>query len=727
MSNSGSYVGGGFKSPIHGATIVDGTITAQKFFTDLQSDNYVAGTSGWFINRALGNVEFNDGVFRGTVTVTGGTVDWQYVDTTTNKVADGDISDVDFGKVDTSVNPVTDGDISDVGIGKLASGNLGATATIIGGGWIASDNYNPGVAGFKIDDTTAEFNNGVFRGTVTVTGGTVDWQYVDTTTNKIADGDISDVSVGTLTGGTMSINTVIGGGYIESSNFVTGALGDGWRIDSTGAELNNVVVRGTVYASAGEFTGTVTATAGELGNLDITGTLEMQSGAKILTAPDTGVHIEMSSGAYSNSLRFHTNAVAGEYSPGAISVTDWGASYGPTLTVFAPRSDSIDVGTSLILASKDFADGVGTGYGVSLTSGAGDAVISATRSGDKLQMFAHSNIEMTTTGTGEVFLNPNGDVRFSPGGKSHFDDGDVQIDNDLFTQKVHTGGTAWTQEPWSSSTIELGDYGSIGTQGSYGTYLTWNWERGTDSAYHHKNVNSYNEAGYIGIKNDGIHMGFSLTYNTTHTTVPPRLFRFDTDNVGQSRMYGNNDAEWFEIDHDNGWFQFFVASQEQLRIDDAGSSSALWINDGLTNVGNHEVLRLDRGSGTIMRAVGYYSSYAKDPKTGATLKRRIVPLRKRNNHWRREWFMDIEPVKYDRVQPKNATQNRTRKDGYVQRELGFTIENLIKHTNLLTTKGNAVGDSPDELALLAVIVDKLQDVERRLQAVETSTTMGIAA
>ena len=89
--------------------------------------------------------------------------------------------------------------------------------------------------------------------------------------------------------------------------------------------------------------------------------------------------------------------------------------------------------------------------------------------------------------------------------------------------------------------------------------------------------------------------------------------------------------------------------------------------------------------------------------------------------------MDIEPVKYDRVQPKNATQNRTRKDGYIQRELGFTIENLIKHTNLLTTKGNAVGDSPDELALLAVIVDKLQDVERRLQAVETSTTMGIAA
>ena len=71
-------------------------------------------------------------------------------------------------------------------------------------------------------------------------------------------------------------------------------------------------------------------------------------------------------------------------------------------------------------------------------------------------------------------------------------------------KKVQTGATSFTQEPWSNSTIALGDFGSIGTQGSYRTTMAWNFERGTDSAWHHLDINSYPQAGAVEIGNSGI-------------------------------------------------------------------------------------------------------------------------------------------------------------------------------------------------------------------------------
>ena len=51
------------------------------------------------------------------------------------------------------------------------------------------------------------------------------------------------------------------GAYIQSNNYVAGSVG--WRIGKDGSsEFSNVTVRGTVYASAGEFTGKITATSG---------------------------------------------------------------------------------------------------------------------------------------------------------------------------------------------------------------------------------------------------------------------------------------------------------------------------------------------------------------------------------------------------------------------------------------------------------------------------------
>ena len=64
---------------------------------------------------------------------------------------------------------------------------------------------------------------------------------------------IADVSAGKLTAGSIAV-----GQYIQSAGYIAGSAG--WRINGDGnAELSNAVVRGTVYATDGEFTGTVKA------------------------------------------------------------------------------------------------------------------------------------------------------------------------------------------------------------------------------------------------------------------------------------------------------------------------------------------------------------------------------------------------------------------------------------------------------------------------------------
>ena len=82
-----------------------------------------------------------------------------------------------------------------------------------------------------------------------------------------------------------------------------------------------------------------------------------------------------------------------------------------------------------------------------------------------------------------------------------------------FTDSIQTGSETFTQEPWAGSTIALGNYGGIGTQGSYRTTMSWNWERGTDSGFYHLNVNSLAQAGYYAIGSAGHLWGFNDSYS----------------------------------------------------------------------------------------------------------------------------------------------------------------------------------------------------------------------
>ncbi len=86
--------------------------------------------------------------------------------------------------------------------------------------------------------------------------------------------------------------------------------------------------------------------------------------------------------------------------------------------------------------------------------------------------------------------------------------------------KMQTGQTSYTQEPWNNSTIALGNYGSVGTQGSYRTSLAWNYERGTDSAFHHLDINSYPQAVGIDLGHTGILFNADEDYENNHTTNP---------------------------------------------------------------------------------------------------------------------------------------------------------------------------------------------------------------
>lgn len=86
------------------------------------------------------------------------------------------------------------------------------------------------------------------------------------TNAKIANLAVDDAKIASLSATKLTAGQLQVGSWISSSNYVAGA--QGWAINSDGtAELSNAVVRGTVYATSGEFSGTVKAGATILGGL----------------------------------------------------------------------------------------------------------------------------------------------------------------------------------------------------------------------------------------------------------------------------------------------------------------------------------------------------------------------------------------------------------------------------------------------------------------------------
>lgn len=183
-------------------------------------------------------------------------------------------------------------------------------------------------------------------------------------------------------------------------------------------------------------------------------------------------------------------------------------------------------------------------------------------------------------------------------------------------------------------------------------------------------------------------------------------------------------AEW-QSSSNKTWAFGGVTSGEMMQIFHTTSGSVLALRDQLTDVGNVETLRLNRGSGTGLQSVGYFSSRAMDAKTGRELKAHITGTDEATTlpysevgpgMFSPEWIDEIEPRFYRR---RTTPQALASVDGMGGWELGFLLEDLASTSPYLTTKpGEVVGGSPDEFAIMATLWAAVRDLRARVKQLE---------
>jgi len=166
---------------------------------------------------------------------------------------------------------------------------IGCGQVTILGGVVISDWVSPGVTTINGGQITALSITAASIAANTITADKLTASYIvvggaeadittisgaKITTNTI---ECSSLKTSSLIGKTITVGSAGDTtGALQSYNFITGPAGSGWQIKSNGnAELNNVVVRGTIYATAGEFAGTLKATNIESGKtLTVNGTIQ---------------------------------------------------------------------------------------------------------------------------------------------------------------------------------------------------------------------------------------------------------------------------------------------------------------------------------------------------------------------------------------------------------------------------------------------------------------------
>ena len=255
--------------------VENGIITTQKISTGdvtLESSNYVTGVSGWKIDSDTDSAEFLDISARGTMsstTYTPGSAGWQInadgnaefnsgtfrgtlvIGSSGTSVADVETT-ADSAQTDATQALSDAADAQSTADGKIVSfyQTSAPTASAVGDIWIETDNDNKpwrwsGSAWVSIQDgtiataqATADGKNTIYYQTTAPTGANAGDIWYDTD-----DGNLQYIYNGSAWEVKISL---------QSSNYSSGTAG--WAIDEAGnAEFNNVTVRGTVYADAGEF------------------------------------------------------------------------------------------------------------------------------------------------------------------------------------------------------------------------------------------------------------------------------------------------------------------------------------------------------------------------------------------------------------------------------------------------------------------------------------------
>lgn len=157
------------------------------------------------------------------------------------------------------------------------------------------------------------------------------------TNAKIADLAVDNAKIANLSASKLTAGAVAVGQYIQSTGFAAGS--NGWRINGDGtAEFANAVVRGTVYASAGSFTGSIYASSGAVGGVNISGGGLNAGGYTGYAWPaasgQNGFHLGPGGlllGNPHDGKYFHVTAAGNVFAPG-LSIVDGAATFSGALS-----------------------------------------------------------------------------------------------------------------------------------------------------------------------------------------------------------------------------------------------------------------------------------------------------------------------------------------------------------------------------------------------------------
>lgn len=244
------------------------------------------------------------------------------------------------------------------------------------------------------------------------------------TTAKITDlavtnAKITSLGVDKLTAGTITSKGIVvtgAGGYLRSGNYVLNTSGFNLDANTGSAEFNNVTVRGTIYA-----------TAGEIGGLTVTGNLTFGTGGVLRTAA-SGQRIQIST-SDKNYIYFYSGA-GGETSPASIQVRDDDGTGEPDLWFQGPTTATGSSSLRLRTVGAIITGGlnINTG-GLSVTAG-GVTINSGTAGGPSFRFSAD-----TDTG---MYLASDGVLAFATGGVLR---GSFQADG-IYATTPNTSGAA---------------------------------------------------------------------------------------------------------------------------------------------------------------------------------------------------------------------------------------------------------------------------------------------
>lgn len=353
----------------------DSILDDDDFSDENQSDNYVAGVSGYFIDRVTGNAEFNNITARGTIIATAGTIGGWTIGAST--ISNGSIS------LDSSVPKITVGSATGylTGAGIFMGLAGGAYKFHIGnpsGNYLSWDGTNLAASGQWI--TGAGMNPSLQTWKTNITFSSASATQVNWTSGTIRLNDGTTYSISSGSTGTMSaltyvyLDTAVSTTVLQTTTTYSTAIGSGKILIATaqndtvaasvipfggqqplisGAQINALsILAGNIAAGAITATkinvSTLSAIAADMGTVTA-GTI---IGATIKTAASNpSIQLDTTALTLSADLGIYQNwktgsATIGELWAGAAS------GYG-TMALLGRGKDATDhVGVAKLLAYK---------------------------------------------------------------------------------------------------------------------------------------------------------------------------------------------------------------------------------------------------------------------------------------------------------------------------------------------------------------------------------------